>query len=252
MQVAVAGVEHVADAQPDARLERPDAAEHLGQLRPRHDAVLHVVVRRDAAHRGERGLAAAPDPRALLVVCRRSRSCVAPARAADRLDHGEQRVDFGGRTVELDDEHRVGLREIRGCTAASAARMASASIISIAAGTMPARDDVRHGAPAGVDRVERREQRLHRFRASAGSGRSTFVTIAERAFRSDRAARAGPVPARRAIGLPMSTRSPSGSTASTPSTWCTVKPYLRQCAPPEFSATLPPIEQTCWLDGSGA
>jgi len=25
-----------------------------------------------------------------------------------------------------------------------------------------------------------------------------------------------------------------------------VKPYFRQCAPPEFSATLPPIEQTCW------
>jgi hypothetical protein len=31
-----------------------------------------------------------------------------------------------------------------------------------------------------------------------------------------------------------------------------VKPYFRQCAPPEFSAMLPPIEQTIWLDGSGA
>jgi hypothetical protein len=27
---------------------------------------------------------------------------------------------------------------------------------------------------------------------------------------------------------------------------------FRQCAPPEFSAMLPPIEQTIWLDGSGA
>ena len=35
-------------------------------------------------------------------------------------------------------------------------------------------------------------------------------------------------------------------------TWFAVNPYLRQCAPPEFSATLPPIVQTCWLDGSGA
>ncbi len=51
---------------------------------------------------------------------------------------------------------------------------------------------------------------------------------------------------------PMCTISPSGSTASTPSTWCTVKPYFRQCAPPEFSAMLPPIEHTIWLDGSGA
>jgi hypothetical protein len=39
---------------------------------------------------------------------------------------------------------------------------------------------------------------------------------------------------------------------STASTWLVVKPYLRQCAPPEFSATLPPIEQICWLLGSGA
>ena len=30
-----------------------------------------------------------------------------------------------------------------------------------------------------------------------------------------------------------------------------VKPYLKQCAPPEFSATLPPIEQTICDDGSG-
>jgi hypothetical protein len=30
-----------------------------------------------------------------------------------------------------------------------------------------------------------------------------------------------------------------------------VKPYLKQWAPPEFSATLPPIVQTIWLEGSG-
>ena len=45
---------------------------------------------------------------------------------------------------------------------------------------------------------------------------------------------------------------PSGSTTSKPSTWLLVTPYLRQCTPPEFSATLPPIEQTTWLEGSGA
>jgi len=31
-----------------------------------------------------------------------------------------------------------------------------------------------------------------------------------------------------------------------------VKPYFKQCAPPEFSAMLPPIEQTLCDDGSGA
>jgi len=51
---------------------------------------------------------------------------------------------------------------------------------------------------------------------------------------------------------PSSTISPSMVTTRTRSTLCTVSPYLRQCTPPEFSATLPPIEQAIWLDGSGA
>ena len=33
---------------------------------------------------------------------------------------------------------------------------------------------------------------------------------------------------------------------------CTVKPYLRQCTPPEFSATLPPMVQAICDEGSGA
>ncbi len=43
--------------------------------------------------------------------------------------------------------------------------------------------------------------------------------------------------------LPSSTTSPSVVTIRTRSTLCTVRPYFRQCTPPEFSATLPPIEQ---------
>ena len=79
MQVAVAGMEHVADAQAAARLELADALEHLGQLRARHDAVLHVVVRRHAPHRRERALPPLPDPRAMFLVCATS-TVVAPAR----------------------------------------------------------------------------------------------------------------------------------------------------------------------------
>jgi hypothetical protein len=29
-------------------------------------------------------------------------------------------------------------------------------------------------------------------------------------------------------------------------------PWRKQCAPPELNATLPPMVQTDWLDGSGA
>ena len=46
--------------------------------------------------------------------------------------------------------------------------------------------------------------------------------------------------------------SPVISTISQPSTLLVVMPYFRQCTPPEFSATLPPIEQAICDDGSGA
>ena len=51
---------------------------------------------------------------------------------------------------------------------------------------------------------------------------------------------------------PTSTMSPSLVTPRTRNTLCSVKPYFRQCTPPEFSAMLPPIVQAIWLDGSGA
>ena len=46
--------------------------------------------------------------------------------------------------------------------------------------------------------------------------------------------------------------SPSMVTISIPMTLFVVSPYLRQCTPPEFSLTLPPMVQTIWLEGSGA
>src|SRR6185312_2313076 len=46
---------------------------------------------------------------------------------------------------------------------------------------------------------------------------------------------------------PSATTSPSGVTTVSAVTWWDVKPYLRQWAPPEFSTTLPPTENTCWL-----
>ena len=59
---------NIADAEAATLRQRADAAEHLGQLGPRHHAVLHVVVRRHAAHRGECRLAAFPDPLPLRLI----------------------------------------------------------------------------------------------------------------------------------------------------------------------------------------
>ena len=51
---------------------------------------------------------------------------------------------------------------------------------------------------------------------------------------------------------PSVTTSPVARTAWIPSTWFDVIPWRRQWAPPELNATLPPIVQIDWLDGSGA
>ncbi len=51
---------------------------------------------------------------------------------------------------------------------------------------------------------------------------------------------------------PNSTGSPSAMKPRTLSTLCRVSPYFKQCTPPEFSATLPPMVQAIWLLGSGA
>ena len=182
---------------PDRASSVADAAQHFGQLRARHDAVLHVVVRRDAAHRGERGLAAFPDPLALRRRCARSRSSVAPARAAHRFDavaNSSSTSTCGPSSSTIRTASAVGNS---GCTAASAASIVSRSIISTAAGTMPAPMIAETAAAGRVDRIERREQRLHRL--GPRSRRSVaFVTIAERSFRSDEERRADRARAHRA------------------------------------------------------
>ncbi len=58
-------------------------------------------------------------------------------------------------------------------------------------------------------------------------------------------------PAGSAAG-PSWTIEPSPKTASSPRTWFRVTPYLSVCGPPALVATLPPMVEAPWLDGSGA
>ena len=60
MQVAVAGMEHIADAQTVFERQLPDAAQYTREFAPRDGAVHAVVIGRDAARRGEGGLAPGP------------------------------------------------------------------------------------------------------------------------------------------------------------------------------------------------
>ncbi len=102
VQVPVAGVEHV--GHPDARLRghRGDLGQDGAQRRPRHHPVLDDERRADPAHRGERGLAARPDDRALSRIVGRP-DLRRPRRLANRTHHSQLRLGLRRRAVELDD-----------------------------------------------------------------------------------------------------------------------------------------------------
>ena len=112
--------------------------------------------------------------------------------------------------------------------------------------------DVADDVARGPDRREVGEQRAHRLRG-AQQPHGDLRGDARACPRSRGTPRAGPGPTCSPVSR--AERDAPSRRAARPrpdSTWLVVKPYLRQCAPPEFSATLPPIVQTCWLDGSGA
>src|SRR4051794_16192711 len=112
MQVAVAGMEDVADAKSRANRQVADAAEDLGQPGSRYDAVLHVIVRRNASHRGERRLPALPDAIALTLIASDLHRDGARV-AADLFDGGKEFVDLNLRAVEFDDQDRLAIGKVR-------------------------------------------------------------------------------------------------------------------------------------------
>ena len=128
--------------------------------------------------------------------------------------------------------------------------MASASIISIAAGTMPAPMMSDTAWPPWLVVSYATSSRC----TTSGRGISlTTILVTMPSVPSEPVnAPSRSYPEQTPVPSPSHVSSPEGVTICSPVTWCTVNPCLRQCAPPEFSATLPPTEQTTWLDGSGA
>ena len=108
MDVAVTGMKDVADAQAMARADPLDTREDLGKPRPRHDAVLRAVARRQAAHGAECALATLPQHRALRLV-RGGADTAGAGIAADVDDAGRELRQAGGRAVELDQENGAGV-----------------------------------------------------------------------------------------------------------------------------------------------
>ena len=106
-------MEHVGDAQAVFRRHLPHTPQYQRQLRARDGAIHAVIIGRDAAHRRKGGLAAGPKQQPLLLRIRGAAGYRA-ALPRDLLDAIEQMVDFGARTIQLDDQERLDIERITG------------------------------------------------------------------------------------------------------------------------------------------
>ena len=132
----------------------------------------------------------------------------------------------------------------------SAAFSARESIISSPAGVMPA---AMMSATAWAAQPASGKATSSAF-TSAGIGSRRTVTSVTTASRPSEPVSSAirSKPGASGASEPMVSRSPSMVSASSLRMLCTVSPYFRQCTPPAFSATLPPMEQASCDDGSGA
>jgi hypothetical protein len=162
MQVAVAGVEDVGHLQVVLARERVDAVEHVAQRRARDDRVLHVVVRGDAAHGREGGLAHLPEDLALGLVARHAD--LAAAGLLAQLAHlVEGRLELGLRPVELDEQRRAGVERPPGV--GHGLRGADREVVHHLDGARhdPRGDDVRDRVPGVAGGLEEGHERAHRL-----------------------------------------------------------------------------------------
>ena len=136
------------------------------------------------------------------------------------------------------------------CTYGSTATIVRWSIISSAAGTMPAATIEVTARPASLTW----SNTTRKVRTVSGRGVSvTTSSVTTANVPSEPIVR----PVRSSPGMssarpPVTTTVPSASTSVMPRTCWWVWPYLRQCGPPAFVAALPPSVDAIWLDGSGA
>ena len=113
MQVAIAGVEDVGDADAVPLADGLDADQRFAEAAARHHAVLDDEIGAEAADRRERRLAPLPHRQPLRGVLRDA-DLVGAGGPDQRLEIDELRVDVGGLALELDEEHGRGVERVAG------------------------------------------------------------------------------------------------------------------------------------------
>src|SRR5207249_6305058 len=99
MEVAVAGMKDVRHAQPMSHARVLYEPQDVWEPSARDDAVLHVIIRREPTHRGERALAARPEPLTIEGRCR-DPHLACRVLAADLLDPRPGGIEAVARSVD--------------------------------------------------------------------------------------------------------------------------------------------------------
>ena len=182
MEVAIAGVEDVGDADACFGAEAGNFAHDLGEGGAWDDAVLDDVVGRDAAHGGEGGFAALPDQGALGVGLGDA-NFGGGVGAADFVDVGHQGFDFSDGAVEFDEEERAAHRVV-GVDGGFGGLDGEVVHHFDGGGEHACGDDAADGGAGFVGVREGGEERLHAFGA-LDDAENHFCGDAERAFGTD-------------------------------------------------------------------
>ena len=217
----------------------------------RHHAVVQVVVRARSARR-RRTPTCGPSTGARARRRRPPRgSCGRRSPRAAASTSAALRVHRRLGAVDLDDQDRGGVGGVAGVCEALGRHHDAVVHHLDRRRHHAARDDVGDGRRAVVDGGEVEQHRPNR----GGQRREPDAHRRHDPQRPlgahDDAAQVEPA-ASGASDPDADHRRRSGSTTSSASTCADVTPYARQCGPPAFVFTLPPIEEVCWLDGSGA
>ena len=249
MHVAIAGVEHVGHPQPVFPGQLGDAPEYPRQFTAGYGAVHAVVVRRNAPHRGKGVLAPSPETHAFGLVAGQA-YLAGTGLAQQGGDALAVVLHVRFHTVQLAQQDRRRLHRVTGVDEVFGGADGQVVHHLQAAWDNAGGDDIGDRAAGLLDAVEAGQQHPR----DLGLGQELdgdFGDDAKHAFGAGeqrQQVEAGAIQA----SLPRVRCSPSTVRMSTLSRLCTVRPYLRQCTPPAFSATLPPMEQAICEEGSGA
>ena len=183
VQVAIARMEHVGDAEAVLGRKLFHPPQHVRQLAARDGAVHAIVIGRDAPDGGKGRLSSRPEGHALAFILRDAiGGC--PVLGGDARDFADQVVAFGGGAIDLDNQQRADIERVADLDEGFGGVDRGAVHHLHAGGDDPFADDLRH-AGAGAFGIGEADQHRARGFGFGQDAHGHFGDDAEQPFGAD-------------------------------------------------------------------